>query len=168
MRLELLSSPPCAWIFCFYRKRISHNSSLVFTLALSCMHVFRKLWIMSGLTRSINCVGNPRVTPEVTRDVCLLARLMAANLYYSQIEELMFEVCKAFFCFILLYVFFQSRHFQKFSTGTFLLFQICFSILFGSFHNFVSFSYLCGVALMNFVFVPRNITCPRRKIQSTT
>lgn len=36
--------------------------------------------------------GNPRVTPEVTRDVCLLARLMAANLYYSQIEELMFEV----------------------------------------------------------------------------
>lgn len=37
--------------------------------------------------------GNPRVTPEVTRDVCLLARMMAANLYYSQIEELMFEVC---------------------------------------------------------------------------
>lgn len=36
--------------------------------------------------------GNPRVTPEVTRDVCLLARMMAANLYYSQIEELMFEV----------------------------------------------------------------------------
>lgn len=36
--------------------------------------------------------GNPRVTPEVTRDVCLLARLMAANLYYSQIEDLMFEV----------------------------------------------------------------------------
>lgn len=36
--------------------------------------------------------GNPRVTPEVTRDVCLLARMMAANLYYSKIEELMFEV----------------------------------------------------------------------------
>ncbi|KAG4136055.1 hypothetical protein ERO13_D08G255000v2 [Gossypium hirsutum] len=36
--------------------------------------------------------GNPRVTPEVTRDVCLLARLMAANLYYSQIEDLMFEL----------------------------------------------------------------------------
>ncbi|KAK9153017.1 hypothetical protein Sjap_000497 [Stephania japonica] len=36
--------------------------------------------------------GNPRVTPEVTRDVCLLARLMATNLYYSQIEELMFEL----------------------------------------------------------------------------
>ncbi|KAL9692014.1 hypothetical protein QQ045_012445 [Rhodiola kirilowii] len=36
--------------------------------------------------------GNPRVTPEVTRDVCLLARMMAANLYYSQIEELMFEL----------------------------------------------------------------------------
>ncbi|KAJ0633248.1 putative phosphoenolpyruvate carboxylase [Helianthus annuus] len=27
--------------------------------------------------------GNPRVTPEVTRDVCLLARMMAANLYLS-------------------------------------------------------------------------------------
>jgi hypothetical protein len=28
----------------------------------------------------------------VTRDVCLLARMMAANLHFSQIEELMFEV----------------------------------------------------------------------------
>ncbi|KNA08285.1 hypothetical protein SOVF_163780 [Spinacia oleracea] len=36
--------------------------------------------------------GNPRVTPEVTRDVCLLARMMAANLYFSQIEDLMFEI----------------------------------------------------------------------------
>ncbi|CAH9147603.1 unnamed protein product [Cuscuta epithymum] len=36
--------------------------------------------------------GNPRVTPEVTRDVCLLARMMATNLYYSQIEDLMFEM----------------------------------------------------------------------------
>ncbi|KAI3932374.1 hypothetical protein MKW92_010309 [Papaver armeniacum] len=36
--------------------------------------------------------GNPRVTPEVTRDVCLFARMMASNLYYSQIEDLMFEL----------------------------------------------------------------------------
>ncbi|NP_001267758.1 phosphoenolpyruvate carboxylase 1-like [Setaria italica] len=36
--------------------------------------------------------GNPRVTPEVTRDVCLLARMMASNLYFSRIEELMFEL----------------------------------------------------------------------------
>ncbi|GMP22905.1 hypothetical protein CsSME_00000708 [Camellia sinensis var. sinensis] len=36
--------------------------------------------------------GNPRVTPEVTQDVCLLARMMAANLHYSQIEDLMFEL----------------------------------------------------------------------------
>lgn len=36
--------------------------------------------------------GNPQVTPEATRDVCLLARLMAANLYFGQIEDLMFEV----------------------------------------------------------------------------
>ncbi|KAJ3686333.1 hypothetical protein LUZ61_015497 [Rhynchospora tenuis] len=36
--------------------------------------------------------GNPRVTPEVTRDVCLLARLMAANLYFAQIEDLMFQL----------------------------------------------------------------------------
>ncbi|XLS56030.1 hypothetical protein HN51_005785, partial [Arachis hypogaea] len=39
--------------------------------------------------------GNPRVTPEVTKDVCLLARMMAANLYFSQIEDLMFEALKA-------------------------------------------------------------------------
>ncbi|XP_021723764.1 phosphoenolpyruvate carboxylase 1 [Chenopodium quinoa] len=36
--------------------------------------------------------GNPRVTPEVTRDVCLLARMMASNMYFSQIEDLMFEL----------------------------------------------------------------------------
>lgn len=36
--------------------------------------------------------GNPRVTPDVTHDVCLLARLMAANLHLSKIEELMFEL----------------------------------------------------------------------------
>lgn len=42
----------------------------------------------------LNDAGNPRVTPEVTRDVCLLARMMAANLYFSQIEDLMFEVYK--------------------------------------------------------------------------
>ncbi|KAE8701081.1 hypothetical protein F3Y22_tig00110548pilonHSYRG00155 [Hibiscus syriacus] len=36
--------------------------------------------------------GNPRVTLEVTRDVCLLARMMAANLYFSQIKDLMFEL----------------------------------------------------------------------------
>ncbi|TVU16914.1 hypothetical protein EJB05_32917 [Eragrostis curvula] len=36
--------------------------------------------------------GNPRVTPEVTRDVCLLARMIAANLYISSIEDLMFEL----------------------------------------------------------------------------
>lgn len=36
--------------------------------------------------------GNPRVTPEVTRDVCLLARMMAANMYFSKMGSLMFEV----------------------------------------------------------------------------
>lgn len=37
-------------------------------------------------------VGNPRVTPEITRDVCLLARMKAAQSYYAQIDDLMFEV----------------------------------------------------------------------------
>ncbi|WZZ65348.1 hypothetical protein YC2023_076718 [Brassica napus] len=36
--------------------------------------------------------GNPRVTPEVTRDVCLLARMMASTMYFYQIEDLMFEL----------------------------------------------------------------------------
>jgi hypothetical protein len=43
-------------------------------------------------SKLISTTGNPRVTPEVTRDVCLLARMMAANLYNAQIEDLMFEV----------------------------------------------------------------------------
>lgn len=44
--------------------------------------------------RSYNttAAGNPRVTGEVTRDVVMLSHLMAANLYISQIEDLMFEV----------------------------------------------------------------------------
>ena len=36
--------------------------------------------------------GNARVTPEVTRDVCLLARMMTANMYLSKMADLMFEV----------------------------------------------------------------------------
>jgi hypothetical protein len=40
--------------------------------------------------------GNPRVTPEVTRNVCLLARMMVANLYNSKIEDLMFELAIGF------------------------------------------------------------------------
>ena len=36
--------------------------------------------------------GNPRVTPEVTREVCLLARMIATDLYFARIEDLMFEV----------------------------------------------------------------------------
>lgn len=47
----------------------------------------------SSFSISIWFSGNPRVTPEVTHDVCLLARLMAANLHLSKIEALMFEVC---------------------------------------------------------------------------
>ncbi|TYG88923.1 hypothetical protein ES288_A12G059700v1 [Gossypium darwinii] len=45
-----------------------------------------------GAYRTEGWDSNPRVTPEVTRDVCLLARMMAANLYYSQIEDLMSEL----------------------------------------------------------------------------
>ncbi|KAG0629447.1 hypothetical protein M758_1G104300 [Ceratodon purpureus] len=36
--------------------------------------------------------GNPRVTPEVTREVCLLARTIATDLYFARIEDLMFEM----------------------------------------------------------------------------
>jgi hypothetical protein len=52
-----------------------------------------KLFSLTHLLSLGYCfTGNPRVTPEVTRDVCLLARLMTANLYFAQIEDLMFEV----------------------------------------------------------------------------
>ena len=57
--------------------------------------------------------GNPRVTPEVTRDVCLLARMMAANLYFSQIEDLMFEVSETvirLLNFFFLFLFFLSGY----------------------------------------------------------
>lgn len=42
-------------------------------------------------------LGNPRVTPEITRDVCLLARMKAAQSYYAQIDDLMFEVLDSVF-----------------------------------------------------------------------
>lgn len=36
--------------------------------------------------------GNPNVTPEVTREVCLLARWEAANLYYHELNALYYEL----------------------------------------------------------------------------
>lgn len=36
--------------------------------------------------------GNPFVTPETTRDVVITARLSAINLYFTSIEQLMFEL----------------------------------------------------------------------------
>lgn len=36
--------------------------------------------------------GNPFVTPETTRDVVITARLSAINLYFTDIEQLMFEL----------------------------------------------------------------------------
>ncbi|KAG1677399.1 hypothetical protein FOA52_010779 [Chlamydomonas sp. UWO 241] len=36
--------------------------------------------------------GNPNVTSEITRDVCLVARLEAANAYFRVVESLMFEL----------------------------------------------------------------------------
>ncbi len=48
-------------------------------------------WDLKPIT-TYNLAGNPRVTPEVTREVCLLARMMATDLYFARIEDLMFEV----------------------------------------------------------------------------
>jgi hypothetical protein len=91
------------------------------------------------------------VTPEVTRDVCLLARMMAANLYYSQIEDLMFEVIlfQPFEIIILICLLFRLN---------FTYFLSCF------------FSCLCGVAMMSCVIAQKNFTgIPRKmKLQNTT
>lgn len=48
-------------------------------------------WYQKQITTA-NLTGNPRVTPEVTREVCLLARMIATDLYFARIEDLMFEV----------------------------------------------------------------------------
>lgn len=70
--------------------------------SLSLTHSHRIISSITMVVFSLNIyliwtAGNPRVTPEVTRDVCLLARMMAANLYFSQIEDLMFEVSETVF-----------------------------------------------------------------------
>ncbi len=36
--------------------------------------------------------GNPFVTPETTREVVITARLSAVNLYFQQMEQLMFDL----------------------------------------------------------------------------
>ena len=36
--------------------------------------------------------GNPNVTPEVTRQACLLARWMAADLYFREVDALRAEL----------------------------------------------------------------------------
>ncbi|GJT85851.1 phosphoenolpyruvate carboxylase gene [Tanacetum coccineum] len=53
-----------------------------------CLALHRELSSWMGDNRD----GNLRTTPEVTRDVCLLARTMATNTYFSQIKDLMFEM----------------------------------------------------------------------------
>lgn len=76
----------------------------------------------------MSMTGNPRVTPEVTRDVCLLARMMAANLYNAQIEDLMFEV----------------------KIRTHFLFEYCSDISLTRI-LFITCSYLCGAAVTSYV-----------------
>lgn len=77
-----------------------------------------KIWdhILEPSHKDEMFTGNPRVTPEVTRDVCLLARLMAANLYFAQIEDLMFEVKITIYLFI--FNFFCMISFLSFSFMT--------------------------------------------------
>jgi len=101
------------------------------------------------LTICLMCVaGNPRVTPEVTRDVCLLARMMAANLYFSQIEDLMFEVSN-----------------MVVNTDNLFFFSIKVSVLTSCF-LFVPGSCLCGAAMMSYVFVPMNSLPPQGEMQN--
>lgn len=82
------------------------------------------------------------MTPEVTRDVCLLARMMASNLYCSQIEDLMFEVRIT-----------SSLNFHAYK-----------SILLNSLN---SGSCLCGDAMMSFGHEQMSCISPQRKMQST-
>ena len=101
------------------------------------------------LTICLMCVaGNPRVTPEVTRDVCLLARMMAANLYFSQIEDLMFEVSNMLV--ITDHLFYSSIKVTVLTS--------CFL--------FASGSCLCGAAMMSYVFVLMNSLAPQREMQN--
>jgi hypothetical protein len=58
----------------------------VFTISHHCEFIDNTIYVLYFNLANFNA-GNPRVTPEVTRDVCLLARMMAANLYCSEIED---------------------------------------------------------------------------------
>jgi hypothetical protein len=59
-------------------------------LSASCCHGD----FIEGLSEKISVRWGRRVTPEFKRDMCLLARLMAANLHFAQMKDLMFEVEK--------------------------------------------------------------------------
>lgn len=88
----------------------------------------------------------------MTRDVCLLARMTAANLHFSQIEELMFEVLlESLFIETLLFLLISCVH----------RFQVLIaSRTFGSSQ--------CGDATMNFVSALRNYTVFRGKLKNIT
>lgn len=76
----------------FFMQFISSLNYIIFSFG-HCLGGIACYVLITCHTICLMCIaGNPRVTPEVTRDVCLLARLMAANLHFSQIEDLMFEV----------------------------------------------------------------------------
>jgi hypothetical protein len=88
----------------------------------------------------------------VTRDVCLLARMMAANLYVTEIEDLMFEV---------LFVFHNWINVKT----------LCFGYLnFNSISSDLIFkcSSLCGAATMTFALALTNCSVSQGKLQSIT
>ena len=102
--------------------------------------------------------GNPRVTPEVTRDVCLLARMMAANLYYSQIEDLMFEVFSFYHLTHSIELYLKDPFYRALFKGPIL----------GRFLLMFPCSCPCGVAAMSFVFVQKNFIDPQGEMLNTT
>lgn len=104
--------------------------------------------------------GNPRVTPEVTRDVCLLARMMAANLYFSQIEDLMFEVSGN--CFHSPNYTFSSLDLLLFSIASGISDMLFIAFLFPYFLG----SCQCGGVVMNFVLTLMNFIGHQREMQS--
>ena len=57
------------------------------TISTSCGLLFRFGSWMGG-----DRDGNPNVTSQTTRDVCLIARLEAANAYFHVVESLMFDL----------------------------------------------------------------------------
>lgn len=75
-----------------HRSTTHPSRSSTFQVKQNLVILFAKRFFRFGSWMGGDRDGNPNVTHDTTRDVCIIARLAACDLYFNEIEKLMFEM----------------------------------------------------------------------------